>query len=225
MMSPDEEKMIALGLEAMMRPVDDAFKNITDESTKTLGKVLNGVLCRQLRNLAGVYNRATEMAGKIGLPLDRVPLKVLKPILDGASLEEDVYLQELWAALLANASTDTADEISAAFPEVLRQLSARDVAVLDFLFKRSFEVPGPVHDLGTSVELHVSMGQYTDTELFHTLEMLLHHSLIATAMETEATHQQLEAAGLLQESMARHFRVPPFGARFIRACQPPETTQ
>src|SRR5581483_8884885 len=52
--------------------------------------------------------RANEMLRDAGLPPHAVSLKVLVPLLDGASLEsdDDPTMAERWAALLANAASD-----------------------------------------------------------------------------------------------------------------------
>ena len=61
-----------------------------------------------------------------------VPLSVLIPLLNSASLEEDEGLHDAWAALLANAAVD-AGAFQPSFPEVLRQLSSRDAMLLKAL--------------------------------------------------------------------------------------------
>lgn len=56
--------------------------------------------------------------------------------LDGASLEEDEEMQELWAALLANALVEDPNDrrIPAALPEILRQIS-QDARLLNTLYE------------------------------------------------------------------------------------------
>jgi hypothetical protein len=247
-MSPEEEKMLALGLEAVMRPVDDAFKNITDPSTKTLGKVLNGILCRQLRAFARVYNRASEMAGKVGLSLDPIPLKVIKPILDGASLEEDEEMQELWAALLANASIQQNSNLGLppAFPKILQQLRSVDAQFLDVLYKAAGVWQGASQDNLSKHLFQINLGDkralaglYDEMrgdklrgmrpdrldDFFETIAELDNFSV---------TRSTLEMLGLLQRSSEvndvnfsggtttdEQYFLTPLGCRFYLACQPP----
>jgi hypothetical protein len=61
-----------------------------------------------------------------------VPLKILLPLLDAASLEEEPNMTARWAALLANAA-DPAQwvQIQPGFAEVLRQLTPTDARVLE----------------------------------------------------------------------------------------------
>ena len=75
-----------------------------------------------------------EMLDNKGLSPRKVPLKILYPLLEYGSLEEDVNLRELWSALLAKASSP---EFSVAFSqmyiEILRQLSPNEVEILNFM--------------------------------------------------------------------------------------------
>lgn len=63
-----------------------------------------------------------------------VPPQFLLPLLDGASLEAEPTVQELWAGLIANATDPTrALEIKKVFIEVLRGLEPLDAKVLECL--------------------------------------------------------------------------------------------
>jgi hypothetical protein len=86
---------------------------------------------RQLKLLA----KAETMATDAGFTPKAVPIKLLFPLLEGASLEEDEDLHTMWAALLANASNpETPDLVHPSFATVLRQMNAVDAAVLDRVF-------------------------------------------------------------------------------------------
>lgn len=72
---------------------------------------------------------------KVGIQVKQIPLKVLLPLLENASLEEDENLQEKWTALLANAiDFENNLELHNIFVELLRQLSPVEVKVLDYMF-------------------------------------------------------------------------------------------
>src|ERR1700756_188385 len=51
--------------------------------------------------------KAERMATEAGFSPKAVPIKLLFPLLEGASLEEDENLHTTWAALLANAASPT----------------------------------------------------------------------------------------------------------------------
>ena len=88
---------------------------------------------RQVR----LWDRATEFLHQRGLekPNQPVPMSIAIPILQYGSMEEDNSLQDLWAALLANAAdAGSGITVEPAFIGILQNLSARDAIVLDKLY-------------------------------------------------------------------------------------------
>ena len=87
---------------------------------------------RQLR----LMDRAKEILNKRGYssPIDVVPPKLAIPILQGASLEEDDYLQDKWAYLLVNASDPKCQtNIDIKYTAILNELSLYDVRLLEII--------------------------------------------------------------------------------------------
>jgi hypothetical protein len=78
---------------------------------------------------AGLY---IEESGKKIHPINP---KILLPIAESASLEDDSYLQDLWSRLLASALTDGG--LHPGFPEVLKQLTPLDAKVLNLIGKKA----------------------------------------------------------------------------------------
>jgi hypothetical protein len=74
--------------------------------------------------------KAEQMAKEAGFTPKAVPIKLLFPLLEGASLEEDETLHSMWAALLANASNPSHQQmLRLGFLELLRRIS-KDSALL-----------------------------------------------------------------------------------------------
>lgn len=98
------------------------------------------------KNAGRTLAAADELLTITGREAQVVPLKVLEPLLNAASLEEDETLAAKWAALLANAA-DPAQRVlvQPGFAEVLRQLTPSDALLLESLYypsKGSGLVPG-----------------------------------------------------------------------------------
>jgi len=218
MLSNDDEKLIEMGLEAALKPVYDRLEDIAGPSSKTIGRMINAMLCTQMRSVVKVYGRATEMLNKAGIPLGPVPLKLLKPILDGAAVEEDEKMQDLWAALLANASAQTDErEVSPAFISVLGQLSPLDAHVFRTLEGRT----DTTRYVGRTSELRFHFRGYTATQVSASLENLLHNSLLES--EAIVISERSTATDRRRTDATDHdFRVTPFGIRFFQACEPPK---
>lgn len=93
---------------------------------------------RQIRYM----ERAQEFLNIAGLdsPTRAVPIKLAIPLMQGASLEEDNQLQDLWAALLANsANASYPIEIRRSYVAILEQLTSLDAQVLDAIYALPFE--------------------------------------------------------------------------------------
>lgn len=73
--------------------------------------------------------RSKQMLDSSGKEPEKVPLKLLLPIVQNGSIEEDDDLQDRWAALLAKAAGDCT-RVPPAYPELLKQLSAREAHLL-----------------------------------------------------------------------------------------------
>src|ERR1035437_6608574 len=92
---------------------------------------------RQIR----LMQRAQEFLRLVGLaaPTRPVPLKLLIPIMQGASLEEDDDLQDRWAALLVNAANASyPGEVRRSYATILEQLTPLDAKILDVLYSVPF---------------------------------------------------------------------------------------
>ncbi|MEZ5834099.1 MAG: Abi-alpha family protein [Dongiaceae bacterium] len=87
-----------------------------------------------------------------------VPLKVLVPLLQSATLEEDDDLQDIWAALLANASTpELGDTISVSFVDMLKCMGPLDVKILSVIYLAKSGSPKDVfvtQDLPAKTEVY-----------------------------------------------------------------------
>jgi hypothetical protein len=76
--------------------------------------------------------KAEKMAQEAGFTPQAVPPKILFPLLEGASFEENEDLHTMWAALLANAaSPDNADKVRPGFIATLRQMAPDEAALLN----------------------------------------------------------------------------------------------
>lgn len=93
---------------------------------------------RQIR----LMQRAQDFLRLNGLPAPTraVPLKLLIPIMQGASLEENDELQDRWAALLVNAANaNFHSEVRRSYVAILEQLTPLDAQILDVLYSLPFE--------------------------------------------------------------------------------------
>jgi hypothetical protein len=123
------------------------IRTVLGEAVAELGGMLGDrVRERRHKNLIPISIRANQRLKDAGVSPQQVPLKIIHPLLEAASLEEEPRLQELWANLLANAADPRSTRsVAASFPEILKTLSADEARLLDGLYSGAVESAKMVH--------------------------------------------------------------------------------
>jgi hypothetical protein len=112
--------------------LDAVLKPVGDEIGKDL---LARYKARRAKNLAEVAAMAEDMAKDAGLTPQPIPGRILFPILEGASVEDDPELKKLWAKLLANAADPSNKRrVTPAFAAILEQLSPEEALMLEMVY-------------------------------------------------------------------------------------------
>jgi hypothetical protein len=88
----------------------------------------------RFQNSLKVLSRAKDILKEKGLDTKSVDLKVLVPILEGAALEEDDEMTEIWAKLLASASHE--GNVITPFPKILSELGSKEAKILSWLYRQ-----------------------------------------------------------------------------------------
>ena len=88
-----------------------------------------------------LLEKVEEIAKEAGFTPQAVPPKILFPLLEGASFEDDESLHDMWAALLANAaSPDNVGKVRPGFIATLKQMAPDEAAVLKWMFENEQEL-------------------------------------------------------------------------------------
>jgi hypothetical protein len=166
------------------------------------------------RNIADVMNAAAEMREAAGLPIAPVPGRILFPILEYASVEEDDELRRRWAALLANAGTQRVqDRLLPGYAEVLRQLTPVHVRILDWLYEQKQELAPGLHNWMNLKRQEVQDHFSFSDEDYALLVTDLHRLLLI-----RPSGKQFRDAW---EPVYREIALTTFGLTFIRVCHSP----
>jgi hypothetical protein len=81
--------------------------------------------------------KAEKMAEDAGFTPQAVPPKILFPLLEGASFEDDDKLHDMWAALLANAaSPEDAAKVRPGFIAILREMSPDEAGLFNWMLNQ-----------------------------------------------------------------------------------------
>ena len=87
----------------------------------------------RLKNQIKILNKAKKIVENNNLSIKNISLKVLVPLLEYSSLENDESLQDKWSNLLVNIADESSKITTNIYPFILSQLSSIEAkALLDF---------------------------------------------------------------------------------------------
>ena len=139
-MDPISVALVKSGIPAAIKSATEFLNKLLGPASEEVGLLL-GERARtfRLRNMLKTLGKTQEMLKNASIEPKSVELRVLIPLLDGASLEDNESLSVKWAALLANATiSGQAANISQIFSNILSQLSPTDALILDNMKLQSF---------------------------------------------------------------------------------------
>jgi hypothetical protein len=122
---------------AESKKVAEGFlKAVYAEPARSLGALIALPLNKRLfRNAVKAIVEANRLLKEAGVSPRQVPLSIIHPAMQSASLEEDPELQKTWANLLANAADPRQlKPVLPSFAGVLKELRAPDVKFLDVYY-------------------------------------------------------------------------------------------
>lgn len=104
---------------------------------ESLGAILGNFGRRRFQNMETIGSKAHLILLDIGVTPQEVPLNIMLPALEAASLQDQSELQTTWANLLANAADPRRQNpVEPSFAGILRELSHREVKFLDALLSQ-----------------------------------------------------------------------------------------
>lgn len=115
-------------------PLKESLDKLVNPSSKELGELFGDeIRLLRFKSSLKTFQMAKEMLSKVGLQARPIDLKLLIPLLEHCSLEdEESPLIEKWAGLLATASSKGIDNYS--YPHILNELSPKEVDLLDQVY-------------------------------------------------------------------------------------------
>jgi Abortive infection alpha len=115
------------------------IRAILGEPARALGGLLGDKVNKKRHaNLIKIVVDAKRKLAEAGVSPKEVPLKIIHPMLETASLEENEDLQDVWANLVANAADPRKPGVvGTSFAVMLKELGIREVRFLDKLYGNS----------------------------------------------------------------------------------------
>ncbi len=226
----DLSKTIANASELLNKLAGPAF----EECGAMVGDTLH---VYRVKNLLRTVDKTKRILLEAGVSPNAVPSRLLLPLLENCSLEDDDDLQERWARLLASASQET-QEMSPSYIETLKQLTPSEAKHLDHVYedaakreapkvptKHTFVTPYAFTDAWKSP--NGAGDTFERLGLVHRdyrVKVLTPARIIASENETiEMSLDSIESAILSLEADVQHtFMFTEYGIGFLRACRGPQ---
>jgi hypothetical protein len=139
--------VVIAGLKYVGKPSAELVKDFLGKILAPTGEAVGTAIAhpivewqkRRIERGQKVVEEAAVLVESHGAEPDAVPGRVLLPLLEKASVEEDEDLRQQWVALLANASM-TPENVLPAFIAILGELSPVEARLLSRLLLR-FDLP------------------------------------------------------------------------------------
>jgi hypothetical protein len=93
----------------------------------------------RFKNQVRILLKAKDYVEKNNISLKEIPIKILVPLLDKASLEDDEKLQDKWAKMLVNMVDSESNFQNQIFPYILSQLSIEEYEELKDILQKEKE--------------------------------------------------------------------------------------
>jgi Abortive infection alpha len=232
---------VALGIaHASKDAVTDVVKRLLGPTADRAGQTASDYFFgKRVEQGTSILVDGVQLAQDAGLEVQPVHRRILIPILEYGSWEEEPELRGLWAALLANAaSPGPANKILPAFPEILRQLTPVQASILQWMYEKKVEPDVPdwfpmwpdVARADIEFRFALSHEDYallvTDLERLNLIEP--RRDIPAGASGTTIPMEKL--LGLVVgrwNSRVKYESIgfTTLGLRFIQACTPPQSSE
>jgi hypothetical protein len=210
-----------VGLQAAAKPGAELIKSLLERMLGPVADAAGGMMAHPLKEFhrkrveraEQILLEAATLLAESGREAQQVPGRVLWPVLELGSLEDENELRQRWAALLASAATDPA-AVPPAFPKLLSELSPLDVRILAARAQTE-----PVHYMrdedGTPMRLDFSV-----PDGLHMQDVLIALTNLERLrlIELNGTIDDLDTE---KDLSTRLLRLTTFGRVFFRACSAP----
>lgn len=135
---------LSSGVQTNMSDYSEAINKAADLVHRLAGPVCDDIGAMisdsikpyRAKNFVNTLRKTDRILRDAALPANAVPTRLLFPIADASSIEDNETLQEMWAGLLATASQQT-DAVSPSFIETLKQLTPDEARHLEVICQDS----------------------------------------------------------------------------------------
>jgi len=201
------------GINQLTKEFRELIKSFAGPSAKEIGELLaDKIRYRRLKNLVPILQKAHRLLRNHGIDPQEVNLKLLFPILQEASLEEEDELVQKWAGLLASAAAG--NRVRSSYPKILSELTCTDAKMLDLMFLRYDEKkPYDKQDWSTIQEMK-KVANLSEEEALIAITNI-------SRLGLSNIPSGLSDALAMSDIVEYRIKLTPLGYDFVRACEGP----
>jgi hypothetical protein len=166
------------------------------------------------------------MCDEAGIDPQTVGLKIARPILEHAAVEDDDALHFRWAALLANASAgDDGAEVRAPFVQILAEIDGVEARMLEILAQRT--VPLAFPEFAKALDpAHKRPSREVRLDNLERLNLVNferpNEDLLSALSDLEgAVNEDNDPIHISSPTSTTYIQLTALGRAFLRACEPP----
>lgn len=128
----EEVKAVEFGYDL----IKSFLEKLAGPAAEEIGLMLQDqVKLYRFKNQVRILTKAKKYLEENKIEPKSIPLRTLLPLLEGASLEDNDYLADKWAALISNAASGSLDrENHPSFSKILTEMSPMDAVLFDEIY-------------------------------------------------------------------------------------------
>lgn len=216
---------IGKAVEKLADPVVDLLKRVAGPAADEIGLTLQDAIhVYRTRRAYRLAEKFQQFVLERGIVPRSVNLKLLLPIMDNASVEEDEDLHTMWAALLTNAADPAGSDVLPSFVEVLKQLTKPEAVFLTKFSKEEAGAlsPNPGEFVITMDQAYDWWNEGGDAASFEVSMDDLHRlGLIRTRSHIEIPDPSAIPQNTLDINESGYY-LTDYGVKFVFACRCPK---
>ena len=225
----EEPQAIAIKetIKALAKPVQDFISAVVGEPSKELGGwISDNIRGKRLDTQIRIFTKAQTLVKESGINPNAVNLKLLVPLLESGSLENDDDIIGMWSNLLASASLS--NDIRISYISILKELEVVEAKIMQYVFQQLISNYGinfePNNEYAGSIDgvLICKIFSFNNAEFERSVDNLFRLRLLApTASRLEfIDNKEIPFAHYTKKQLG----VTYLGYYFAKACnQAPET--
>ncbi len=224
-MDRDSKELVKIAAEAAVKPFGDILSKLVGGPAEQVGGIVTDALAairqdidqkRQEKRVRKVLKKAQDAIDNAMFEPRAVPDYILMPLLQGAALQDDETMQDMWANLLANAANPNGGSIPPVFTKILSELSPNDALFLD----RFADAPESPFGMSYPEPLLTQFHPNPDPHAVQiTLDTLRRGQLLSQHFAMSVPGDPSPIGG--STPIAPTYTISDLGTAFIKACRAP----